>query len=311
MVRLEGYELILGSSVDPQFGPVILFGSGGPLVEVYRDHALALPPLNTTLAQRLMEQTRIFAAFKGVRGRRPIDLPALEGVLVRFSQLVVEQPWISEIDINPLLASPERLLALDARVVLHPPGTDPGHLPRLAVRPYPSQYVSSWVTMKGIEVTLRPIRPEDEQLMVKFHETLSDRSVYLRYFYSLSLRSRVAHDRMVRICFVDYDREMAIVAEHRDPKTGQHRILGVGRLVKSHAKNDGEVAVLITDECQNQGLGTELFRRVVQIARDEKLSRVDAEILPDNLAMKKIARKLGFQLRSPEDPAALRAVLEL
>ena len=122
MVRLEGYELILGSSVDPQFGPVILFGSGGPLVEVYRDHALALPPLNTTLAQRMMEQTRIFTAFKGVRGRKPIDLPALESLLVRFSQLVVEQPWISEIDINPLLASPERLLALDARVVLHAAG---------------------------------------------------------------------------------------------------------------------------------------------------------------------------------------------
>ncbi len=170
MVRLEGYELILGSSIDPQFGPVLLFGSGGPLVEVYRDRALALPPLNSTLAQRMMEQTRIFIALKGVRGRKPIDLPALEGLLVRFSQLVVEQPWISEIDINPLLASPERLLALDARVVLHAPGTDPDHLPRPAIRPYPSQYVSSWVMKNGAAVTLRPIRPEDEPLMVEFHD---------------------------------------------------------------------------------------------------------------------------------------------
>ena len=311
MVRLEGYELILGSSVDMQFGPVLLFGSGGPLVEVYRDHALALPPLNTTLAQRMMEQTRIFGAFKGVRGRRPIDVPALAGLLVRFSHLVVEQPWISEIDINPLLASPERLLALDARVVLHPVKTDPDHLPKPAVRPYPSQYVASWVMKNGTEVTLRPIRPEDEPLMVKFHETLSDRSVYLRYFYSLSLSSRVAHDRLVRICFVDYDREMAIVADCPDAKTGQQRILGVGRLVKSHAKNEGEVAVLVSDECQNQGLGMELFRRVIQIARDEKLSRVDAEILPDNFAMKKIARKLGFRLRMPHDPTSIRAVLDL
>ncbi len=310
MVRLEGYELILGSSVDPQFGPVILFGSGGPLVEVYRDHALALPPLNTTLAQRMMEQTRIFTALKGVRGRKPIDLAALAGLLVRFSQLVVEQPWISEIDINPLLASPERLLALDARVVLHEPGTDPDHLPRPAVRPYPSEYVSSWPMKNGTEVTLRPIRPEDEPLMVKFHETLSDRSVFLRYFCSLSLSSRVAHDRLVRICFVDYDREMAIVADCRDAK-GQHRILGVGRLVKSHAKNEGEVAVLVSDECQSQGLGMELFRCVIQIARDEKLSRVDAEILPDNFAMKKIARKLGFRLRTPSDPTSIRAVLDL
>jgi acetyltransferase len=310
MVRLEGYELILGSSIDPQFGPVILFGSGGPLVEVYRDRALALPPLNTTLAQRLMEQTRIFTALKGVRGRKPVDLPVLESLLVRFSQLVIEQPWISEIDINPLLASPGQFLALDARVVLHPPGTDPDCLPRPAVRPYPSQYVSSWVLKNGITVTLRPIRPEDEPLMVKFHQTLSDRSVYSRYFYSLSLSSRVAHDRLVRACFVDYDREMAIVAEHREA-TGERRILGVGRLVKFHAKNEGEVAVLVSDACQNQGLGTELFRRVVRVAKDEKLARVVAEILPDNLPMKKISKHLGFRASALGDSTSMRAVLDL
>jgi len=311
MVRLDGYELILGSSVDPQFGPVILFGSGGQLVEVYRDRALALPPLNTTLAQRMMEQTRIFAAFKGVRGRQPINLVALEGLLVRFSQLVVEQPWIAEIDINPLLASPDRLLALDARVVLHDPGTDPDHLPKPAVRPYPAQYVASWVMKKGTEVTLRPIRPEDEPLMAKFHETLSDRSVYLRYFCSLSLRSRVAHERLVRICFVDYDREMALVADHKDPNTGQHRILGVGRLIKLHARNEAELAVLVSDQYQNRGLGMELFRRLVQIARDEKLSRVVAEVLRDNFGMLTICKRLGFRLRMMDDPAAITAFLDL
>ena len=121
MVKLDGYELILGSSLDPQFGPVIFFGSGGQLVEVYRDRALALPPLNTTLAQRMMEQTKIFTALKGVRGRKPVNIMALEQLLVRFSQLVLEQRAIAEIDINPLLASPERLLALDARIVLHAP----------------------------------------------------------------------------------------------------------------------------------------------------------------------------------------------
>jgi len=311
MVRLDGYELILGSSVDPQFGPVILFGSGGQLVEVYRDRALALPPLNTTLAQRMMEQTRIFAAFKGVRGRQPINLAALEGLLVRFSQLVVEQPWIAEIDINPLLASPERLLALDARVVLHDPATDPDHLPKPAVRPYPAQYVTSWVMKKGTEVTLRPIRPEDEPLMAKLHETLSDRSVYLRYFCSLSLRSRVAHERLVRICFVDYDREMAVVADHKDPNTGQHRILGVGRLIKLHARNEAELAVLVSDQYQNRGLGMELFRRLVQIARDEKLSRVVAEVLRDNFGMLTICKRLGFRLRMMNDPASITAFLDL
>ena len=121
----------------------------------------------------------------------------------------------------------------------------------------------------------------------------------------------MAHDRLVRICFVDYDREMAIVADHRDAKTGQHHILGVGRLVKSHARNEGEVAVLVSDSWQNQGLGMELFRRVIQVARDEKLTHVDAEILPDNFAMKKIARNLGFRSRMGNDPASTRAVLEL
>ena len=148
MVKLDGYELILGSSVDPQFGPVLLFGSGGQLVEVYKDSALALPPLNTTLAQRLMEQTQIFKALKGVRGRKPVDLAALESLLVRFSQLVIEQSSIAEIDINPLIASPERLLALDARIVLHDPAKLK-HVPKPAIRPYPMQYVSKWTMKDG------------------------------------------------------------------------------------------------------------------------------------------------------------------
>jgi acetyltransferase len=181
MVKLDGYELILGSSIDAQFGPVLLFGSGGQLVEVYKDRALALPPLNTTLAQRMMEQTQIFRALKGVRGRKAVDLIALERLLVRFSQLVIEQPWISETDINPLLASPEKLIALDARIVLHDP-TKQNQLPKPAIRPYPTQYISNWTMKDGAAVTIRPILPEDEPLMAEFHRTLSDRTVYLRYF---------------------------------------------------------------------------------------------------------------------------------
>src|SRR5208283_4349768 len=246
MVKLDGYELILGSSLDPQFGPVILFGSGGQLVEVYRDRALALPPLNTTLAQRMMEQTKIFTALKGVRGRKPVDIPALEQLLVRFSQLVLEQRSIAEIDINPLLASPERLLALDARIVLHSPAVALDTLPKPAVRPYPLQYVAQWTMRDGNQVTIRPIRPEDEPLMVKLHETLSDRSVYLRYFCSLSLSRRIAHERLLKICFGDYDREMALVAELTDPATQERRIIAVGRLSKLHSKNEAEVAVLVS-----------------------------------------------------------------
>src|SRR5207248_11145811 len=162
MVQLkDAYEIIVGASPDPQFGPVVLFGSGGQLVEVYKDRALALPPLNTTLAQRMMEQTRIFKALKGVRGRKPVNFVELEKLLVRFSQLVVEQPWISEIDINPLLVSSDRLLALDARVVLFGKDMTEDPLPKPAIRPYP-QYVWDWAMKDGTTVTIRPIRPEDE-----------------------------------------------------------------------------------------------------------------------------------------------------
>jgi acetyltransferase len=311
MVRMEGYELILGSSVDPQFGPVILFGSGGQFVEVYRDHAVALPPLNSTLAQRLMEQTHVFKALKGVRGRLPVDLVALEKLVVRFSQLVVEQAWIAEIDLNPLLASAEGLLALDARVVLHDPSLRPDQLPKPAIRPYPSQYVSQFTMKEGTEVTLRPIRPEDEPLMSEFHETLSDLSVYMRYFSALSLSLRVAHERLVRICFVDYDRVMALVVDHKDEATGQHRILGVGRLIKLHTKNEAEVAILVSDQFQKQGLGIELLRRTVQIARDEKLSSISAEMLRDNVTVQRVFRKVGFRLRMVADSSCISAMLEL
>ena len=311
MVKLDGYELILGSSVDQQFGPVVLFGSGGQLVEVYRDRALALPPLNTTLAQRMMEQTKIFTALKGVRGRKPVDMPALEHLLVRFSQLVLEQRCIAEIDINPLLASPERLLALDARIVLHARAVTLDDLPKPAIRPYPLQYVAPWTMRDGNQVTIRPIRPEDEPLMVKLHETLSDRSVYLRYFCSLSLSRRVAHERLLKICFGDYDREMALVAERIDPVTQERRIIGVGRLSKLHGRNEAEVAVLISDQYQKLGLGNELLRRVVEVARDEKLSQVSAEMLTDNLAMQIIMKRLGFRVRTEEDMTSVRAFLDL
>jgi len=311
MVKLDGYELILGSSLDPQFGPVILFGSGGQLVEVYRDRALALPPLNTTLAQRLMEQTKIFTALKGVRGRKPVNMAALEHLLVRFSQLVLEHRSISEIDINPLLASPEHLLALDARIVLHGPAVALDALPKPAIRPYPLQYVALWTMRDGNQVTIRPIRPEDEPLIVKLHETLSDRSVYLRYFCSLSLSRRVAHERLLKICFGDYDREMALVAEFTDPATQERRIIAVGRLSKLHGRDEAEVAVLVSDHYQKLGLGHELLRRVIEVARDEKLRQVSAEMLTDNLAMQVIMKRLGFRARTGEDMTLVRAFLDL
>ena len=311
MVRLEGYELILGSSMDAQFGPVILFGSGGQLVEVYRDRALALPPLNTTLAQRMMEQTRIFEALKGVRGRAAVDMNLLEQVLVRFSQLVVEQRRIKEVDINPLLVSTDGVLALDARIVCYGREVADEDLPRSAIRPYPSQYVSRWKTTKGMEILFRPIRPEDEPMMVKFHESLSNESVYLRYFHMEKLSARVAHERLIRKCFIDYDQEMALVADRLAPDTGQHEILAVGRLSKSRTAQEAEVAVLVSDHYQRHGLGTELVRHLIQVARDEKLQAIVANILLENLGMRALADRFGFKIRESDDPGMVVAVLSL
>jgi acetyltransferase len=169
----------------------------------------------------MMEETRIYHAAQGVRGRKPINLAALEQLVVRFSQLVVEQRWIKEIEINPLLVSSEQLLALDAAAVLHDPEASKEALPKLAIRPYPRQYVQPWKMKDGIEATIRPIRPEDEPLMVKFHETLSDRSIYYRYFHYMKLSQRIAHERLTRICFIDYDRE---VAQLSITKSGHRRL---------------------------------------------------------------------------------------
>jgi acetyltransferase len=297
MIQWTGYELIIGSSIDPQFGPVLLFGMGGQLVEVFKDRALALPPLNSTLALRMMERTRIYTALQGVRGRRPVDLQGLQHLLVRFSQLVVEQRLIKEIDINPLLASPDRLIALDARVVLYEPGVDEADVPPLAIRPYPLQYVHQWTAKDGLPLVIRPIRPEDEPLIVKFHEKLSEQTVYRRYFQHLRLSDRIQHERLTRICFNDYDREMALVAEHTDPATGARELVGVARLSKSRTANTGEFAVLVADAYQRLGIGTELLRRLVQIGRDEKLSQITGDILIENAGMVRTSRNVGFQIR--------------
>ncbi|HEY1494313.1 MAG TPA: bifunctional acetate--CoA ligase family protein/GNAT family N-acetyltransferase, partial [Candidatus Solibacter sp.] len=312
MIKLkDAYELIIGSSLDPQFGPVLLFGTGGQLVEVFKDRALGLPPLNSTLARRMMEQTRIYTALKGVRGRKPVDLKALEVLMVRFSALVAEQRWIKEIDINPLLASPDGLIALDARVVVHGPEVSLEQIPKAAIRPYPTRYVAPWTMKDGGAINIRPIRPEDEPCMVKFHETLSERTVYLRYFHLMNLEQRTHHDRLTRICFIDYDREMALVAERRNPETGENEILGVGRLMKIHGTSEAEVAVVISDKWQGRGLGKELLARLLIVGSDERLTKLTADILPDNREVMRICEKLGFTLKHSLDDEVVRAEFSL
>ena len=315
MVDTDGYELIVGSSVDAQLGPVLLFGTGGSLVEVFEDRALGLPPLNTTLARRMMEQTRIYEALQGVRGREAVNLDALASLMVRFSQLVVEHPRIKEIDINPLLADGDRLVALDARVVLHPSNTPNEELPRPAIRPYPHQYEDTWTTEEGRAVRIRPIRPEDEPNLVDFHKALSERSVYLRYASLMKLDQRVAHERLSRLCFIDYDREMALVAERPSDMDGDDtpKIVGIGRLTQRPGHNEAEFGMLVIDTVQREGIGTELLRRLVQIGEDEGLDRITADILKQNRAMQRVCEKLGFEIIYPKDHAdeMVKAVLEL
>ncbi|HTR39806.1 MAG TPA: bifunctional acetate--CoA ligase family protein/GNAT family N-acetyltransferase [Bryobacteraceae bacterium] len=311
MIIAEGYELILGSSIDAQFGPVLLFGAGGQLVEVFQDRTLALPPLNTTLARRFIEPTKIFRALKGVRGRKPVNLAQLEELLVLFSRLVTEQRWIKEIDINPLLASPERLIALDARVVVYGKEVTERDLPRLCIRPYPARYDHRITLADGSGVRIRPIRPEDEPLLVAFHHTLSERSVYMRYFHWMKLEQRTEHERLTRMCFIDYDRQMAFVAERRDPDTGECHIIAVGRLVKSHTADEAELAVIVSDHFQRQGIGSEIVGQLVDFARAEKLERITATMLLENRPMQKVFEKAGFRVRQGRDDESVDAELIL
>jgi acetyltransferase len=310
MAKIDGYELILGSSIDPQFGPVLLFGLGGQLVEVFKDRALGLPPLTTTLARRMMEQTHIYTALKGVRGRDPVDIGALERLLVRFSELIAEQPWIKELDINPLVASPEKLLALDARVLVYDKDTSEDKLPKLAIRPYPTQYMGTWKAKNNVEVTIRPILPEDEAMMVKFHATLSDRSVYLRYLQPMILQERVVHDRLSHICHCDYDREIALVVEGRDDND-KHIIMGVVRLSKLHGTGEARLSILVSDLYQGMGLGGELIRRAMDIARDEHLESISAILTDDNQVMRHIFERLGFSIESSDNVNLLTAKIKL
>jgi acetyltransferase len=202
------------------------------------------------------------------------------------------------------------MLALDARVVIYGPEVTEDKLPRHAVRPYPIQYVSSWRMKNGEWLDIRPIRPEDEPLMVGFHQKLSERTVYLRYFQPLKLSQRTAHERLRRICFTDYDREMVLVGEHKD-KAGGSDVIAVGRLSKLHARDEAELAVLVDDRFQHLGIGTELYRRLIAIARAERLKRLQCIVLAENREMQAICLKLGFRMNLDAEDGTVRAELEL
>jgi acetyltransferase len=296
MINWSGYELIVGSSPDPQFGPVLLFGMGGQLVEVFKDRALALPPLNTVLAKQVVGETMISHALKGVRGRKPIDQDVLAALLVRFSELVAEQPRIAEIDINPLLASPERVIALDARVVLHPASIPDAELPRFAIRPYPHEYEREAVTEDGARLLIRPIRPEDEPTVARFHAGLSPETVVARYGVLRSLEERTAHQRLARICFADYDRQFAIVAEVLDPESGVPELAGIARVSRVHASDDRNLTMTVADAWQRRHVGACLVRAAVAVAKGEGVDNLVAELSAGNEGMRQLLTDEGFTL---------------
>jgi len=248
---------------------VILFGTAAALVEVFRDRALALPPLNSTLAHRLMEQTaNLSKALSGVRGQKPVDIEALERIVVRFSRLVLEQPFIKELDINPLLAGPEGIRGarcadcvargVDGRRPIAE-ARDSRHILRSTFLPGPPGRPFGFDSSHS---------PEDEPALATFHEMLSDRSVYLRYFHMEKLSERVAHERLLRKCFIDYDGKWP--SSWRQRAANPPEILGLAGLTKASATTQGEVAVLVADRHQREGIGTELLGRLIAIARDEK-----------------------------------------
>ncbi|NLF25805.1 MAG: bifunctional acetate--CoA ligase family protein/GNAT family N-acetyltransferase [Deltaproteobacteria bacterium] len=315
MIKLEGYEIILGSSVDPQFGPVLLFGAGGQLVEVFKDRALGLPPLTTTLARRMMQGTKIYTALKGVRGRKSVDMAALEMLMVRFSFLVSQEPWIKELDINPLLASSEALVALDARVLLHDPETKISELPKPAIKPYPLHGITKIKAKTGEELSVRPILAGDEAMVVDFQHGLSEQTVLNRYHQPVILDERTAHARMVRICYTDYDRELSLIATRLNPEKESNgrkgeEIVAICRIAR-HRQNPrgGEFSLMVADAWQNKGLGRQLLEHAIKVTSQEGLNRFSADVLCSNAGGIALCKSLGFEAKPTDDPSKLRMEL--
>jgi len=293
MARSSGYELVLGARKDPTFGAVILLGAGGVAAELLHDQALDLPPLNERLALAMLQSLRIWPLLAGHRGRPGIDLDALLEVVMRFSYLVADYPEISEIEINPLLAGADGSVALDARAVVDQSlvGRPPPPFSHLAIRPYPEEYTREATTAGGLRVTLRPIRPEDEPLWHEMLDVCSPESIRSRF------RGMVkhTHEFATRYCFIDYDREMAIVAELQ-AQDGTRKLLGVGRLVADPDRLSAEYATLVADPWQGRGLSDLLTDYCLEIARAWGIRSVYAETTPDNTRMIAVLKQHGFTL---------------
>ncbi|MBI4772671.1 MAG: bifunctional acetate--CoA ligase family protein/GNAT family N-acetyltransferase [Deltaproteobacteria bacterium] len=291
--RIE-HELLVGGIRDKDFGPVILFGSGGTLTEILRDRSLALPPLNRLLARRLIEDTRAYVFLKGYRNRPPANLDLLEEVLIRVSQLVTDLPEVAELDINPLVVSGDRMYAVDARVVVK--SSDVSSPYHMVISPYPNEYETYWHMKDGTEVFIRPIKPEDAPLLEKLFSSLSPKSIYFRFFSPLK---HLPKDMLARFTQIDYDRDMAFVASHT--LGGEERFLGVGRLMSLPDFTTAEFAIVVGDPWQGKGLGAQLLSLVISIAAKRGIKKLGGRVLAENTTMLSLCHKTGFTVNRIPD----------
>jgi len=296
MIEGVDYKLILGSKRDKDFGSVIFFGMGGMNADLIRDFAIGLPPLNRTLAKRLMEETKAYRLIQGYRGKTLANLEALEEILVNFSNLIVDFPEIAEIDINPLVISKGKPYARDARIVLETQSIEDwliinyhSQYPHLVIAPYPIRLVVNWKFKDGTDVVLRPIKPEDEPLVREFISSLPEETLRTRFFTSLT---GITHEWLILMCDTDYDRHLAFVAEITE--NGRKRIISVGSLHVDPEKNSGEFALLVHDDFQRKGLASKLMQLIIEHGREKGLGEIEGQILSDNEKMLGLSKRLGF-----------------
>jgi len=308
MITFKGIELLLGCSYDPQFGPVIAFGAGGIYVELFKDIAFGLPPLNPTLCKRMIEETKVAHALEGIRGAKPVDIEKLQDLLIRFSYLISRHPLIKEIEINPLLASPDGIIALDARVVLHDKETPESEIQHNVLREYPFEYIEKTTDAKGNAMTIRPIRAEDETLMREFHQRVSEDSVRHTFTKQFALDERISHQRLSRVCFNDFDREITLIALD----DSNDKMVGIVRLSKFNVNRQyGMFRLLVQDDYQGRGLGNMLLSNLIEIARQEGLTEIIGLVLDENEGMIRLVKSQGFRIEPTEDPTLQQARLTL
>ena len=305
--RPHAREVLLGMTSDPVLGPVIVFGAGGVDIEAFQDRAVTLPPLNRYLARDLIRRTRVATLLGPFRNRPPVDMDALENVLLRLSEMVCELPWLAELDINPLLVDEAGALALDARIVIAPrvPGADRyGHM---AIHPYPAHLVTHWQLPSGEDVVIRPIRPEDAELTQGFVKSLSEETKYFRFMDTVS---ELSPGELARLTQIDYTREMALLA--LTEIEGREVELGVARYAINPDGDSCEFALVVNDAWQKQGIGHKLMGVLMDVARSQGLQRMDGEVLKTNRPMLHLVQGLGFRIEPhPEDDAVRRISREL